>query len=334
MTHFTEMVEWVLPQVVAVNRAVTRPVIEKKTGLRMLSTGSDFGQIVTHVDVGVSNALLDGGVPNVEGLRTRYSGSFSEEKDSPKRVSSLVIYQVDPIDGTGDFQKTYNTQQVMPPTTLVTKLSRKSVTDPFVPVAGMIFEILNEYAIVGDGTRTGLFVAGKNVVNEVPIRKASPRSTGLPLRVNRRFSYPQDVYDNKFPQFLKEHSCDIQQVAVGGAGMQMLHFLRHIFEPADSGAGAFLSLDPIDVIFNCQPDWKTWDTDPGKVITSAWDCVFYEHIKEQFDAVVPNAAAEKLSDMLHRGGCRFGDKSEKLQILTQHASRFESLGYDLLSKNY
>jgi hypothetical protein len=333
------MVNWVLPQVIAVNRAVTRPVIEKKTGLKVVSSGEDFGQIVTNVDIGVSNALLNGGIQGVEGLRSRYPGSFSEEQDSPVRRSSLEIYEVDPIDGTGDFQKTYNTPSVMSPTTLVTKLIRESVDDPFRPVAGMIFEIVNQYAIIGDGTSTGLFVAGKDGVVQIPIQKIPPSDVKVPLRINRRFSYPQDVYDNEFPKFLESYLYNVQQVAVGGAGMQALQFFRSIFEPADSGAEAFSALKKIDVIFNCQPDWKTWDTDPAMVIARAWDCVLLDNIENNYFVSPPNAAAEKMTDMWHRHGCRLGKESwdgvmTTPYILGELARTFRELGNDLLSKNY
>ena len=339
MEHFTEMVKWVLPQVIAVNRVVTRPVIEKKTGLKVLSSGEDFGQIVTNVDIGVSNALLNGGISGVEGLRSRYPGSFSEEQDSPVRRSSLVIYEVDPIDGTGDFQKTYNTSSVMSPTTLVTKLVRESVDEPFRPVAGMIFEIVNQYAIIGDGTSTGLFVAGKDGVVQIPIQKISQSGVKIPLRINRRFSYPQDVYDNEFPKFLEQYGCDIQQVAVGGAGMQALQFFRGVFEPADSGAEAFSGLEKIDIVFNCQPDWKTWDTDPATVIARAWGCKLYDNIEDNAEITPPNAAAEKMSDMWHRYGCRLGEESVDGMMtaplaLGELARTFRELGNDLLSKNY
>ena len=88
--NYTEMVH-VLERVAQVNRAVTLPFIQKKTGLQVVSQGADHGMIVTEADLNVSKSLL---AP----LRDDYPGSFSEEDDSPQRLKSTELYQVDPID--------------------------------------------------------------------------------------------------------------------------------------------------------------------------------------------------------------------------------------------
>lgn len=340
------MTQWVLPQVVAVNHAVTRPVIEKKTGLTIVSAGKNFGEVVTNVDIGVSDALLNGGIPGVEGLRSRYPGSFSEEQDSAERLNATAIYEVDPIDGTGDFKETYNTDRVMSPTTLVTKLVRDSVSDPFRPVAGMIFEIVNEYALIGDGKRTGLFVIrSDSSIIEAPLRTVHPQyeCSGHSIRINRRFAYPQDVFDKLFPEFLKGKITPdlLEPILVGGAGMQALQYFRKQVEPAGPGAEAFANLEPIDVVFNCQPDWKTWDTDPARIIAKGmpFSCMVYGSVFDE-NAIEPNAAAPTLAEMWHRSGCMLGESPDYdswalPMLLRQCAKEFQQSGLgDLLSINY
>ena len=82
--------------------------------------------IVTEADKKVSQYLLDGGIQGIAGVRKQYPGSFSEEDDSPERLQVAEIYQIDPIDGTGDMVDTYKSSNVKGPTTLVSKLIRES----------------------------------------------------------------------------------------------------------------------------------------------------------------------------------------------------------------
>jgi hypothetical protein len=347
------MVE-VLGSVARVNRAVTRPFIEKKTGLKIVSEGKNFGEIVTVADVGISEALLDGSPKlGVSGLRSRYPGSFSEEQDSPERTTSLAIYEVDPLDGTGDFKKTYGSRNVIPPTTLVTKLERKNVNDPFVPVAGLIFEIVHEYVLVSDGEEVGFFAMTEDGnVERIPFNFAfgeawwtGDSETGaMPVRLNRRESYFQYNFDLAFARFLPYDGSRVTQVRVGGAGMQALHVFRNyvvpvkpvLGQPAWSAVTAFLNLNPIDISFNCQPDWKTWDTDPAIPIATA---IAKEHrraehgsdfCKEPFFAgdiygnpLTANAAAPTTKDMWHRTGTVLTTSDQLSWALCSQAKRFE-----------
>src|SRR3989344_2644484 len=116
--------------------------------------------------------MLDGSSEiGVDGLRSRYPHSFSEEQDAPGRRTALEIYEVDPLDGTGDFKKTYATDAVMSPTMLVAKLRRKSANVSFSVVGGIIFEIVHQYAIVSDDQRIGLFaINADGLIVEAPIR--------------------------------------------------------------------------------------------------------------------------------------------------------------------
>ena len=81
-----EEIATIVERLVRVNRAVTRPFIQKKTGLEVVAEGQNFGEIVTNADIGISNALLNGGVPGVPGFRSTHPGSFSEEDDTPERL--------------------------------------------------------------------------------------------------------------------------------------------------------------------------------------------------------------------------------------------------------
>ena len=193
----------VLNNVFEVNRAVTRPFIEKKTGLQVVSEGEDLGSIVTEADKNVSLYLLDGGIKGIQGMRSKYSGSFSEEDDSPDRTSSKIIYQVDPIDGTGDFKLTYTSNKVIGPTTLVSKLVRKDIKEDFNPIGGIIFDTINQIALVSDGNQIGLYKVVENgEVQEVPIeRREFNPSFGDKLNINRRVCYPQLTFDGAFMKY-------------------------------------------------------------------------------------------------------------------------------------
>lgn len=333
MDNYGEMVNVVLPWVAKVNRAITWPVLQKKTGMDVVSAGKNFGEIQTNLDVGISKALLDGAPKlGISGLCAMYPGSFSEEQDSLERMKSLVIYEVDPLDGTGDLKKTYQTNNVMSPTTLITKLERKSVADPFAPVAGMIFEVLNEYALVSDGHRLGLYkIAANGATERTPFdfwwsgdeRTGHFKTERSVVHLNRRYSYPQNNYDIEFKKFCDEIRLPIIQVPVGGAGMQALQFFRQYINPPEGKLIAFEKLEGIDMIFNCQPDWKTWDTDPANIIAEAIAnrdqvCMELRGFKNDKNKLfgwpkldkdilgkplTANAAAPDLKGMWHCSGC-------------------------------
>ena len=139
--------------VARVNLAVISPQFAKKTGIQIVSEGANLGEVVTELDVKSSKFLLDGGLDGVEGIRASYPGSFSEEDDSPERQNALTIYQIDPMDGSGDFKKSHGTDEVIGPTILVSKLSRSDMHHPFEVQSGMIFDAREQYALISDGQR-------------------------------------------------------------------------------------------------------------------------------------------------------------------------------------
>ncbi len=348
MDTFEELTRWVLSQVMQVGRFVAQPVIEQKTGLKVVSEGENFGEIVTDLDLGIGQVLLHG-LPqsnaldvNVVGLRRLYPGSFSEEEDSPLRRKALEIYQIDPLDGTGDFKKTYGTDAVMPPTLLVTKLERDSSNVPFRAIGAIILELVHGYAIVSDGSQIGLFEFDEKSVGGVrpiPFEKTVvwTWTSKQQFALNWRPSYPQNVRDERFVAFLQERGLSPKLTRTGGAGMQALQFFRNFLQPTGCtpASVAFGDLEPLDIIFNAQPDWKTWDIDPINVVAKALGVGFPTDIFGR--SLEANAAAATMKEMWHRNGCVF-TVSVGLQGELEKAVRdFHLAGdpeRDLLSINY
>jgi hypothetical protein len=332
---YDEMVN-VLGNVATVNRVVTRPFIEKKTGLQVVSEGEDLGNIVTEADKNVSLYLLDGGIKGIKGMREVYKGSFSEEDDSSDRLNAKTIYQVDPIDGTGDFKLTYTSKNVIGATTLVSKLTRKSLEDKFNPIGGIIFDTLNQIALISDGKQIGLYKVAENAeIQEVPIEirdfKHGVRDT---QRINRRVCYPQLTFDGAFMKYLQEKGgLEVKRVNVGGAGTLALQFFRNYIHPKEEVKG-FSDLETISTLFNAQPDWKTWDTDPTEVIANALGLprrtsVFGEELKA-------NASKKDLNQMHHTQGYVLAPNMELGRYLTDLARDFQHRNPDanLLEKDY
>lgn len=332
MSNFDEMVGF-LEHVARVNRAVTWPFIEKKTGLKVVSEGADFGEIVTEVDKGVSLYLLNGGIEGISGVRAEYPGSFSEEDDTEKRPSSLKVIQIDPLDGTGDFKKTYKTENVIGPTTLVSKLARESPEQPFSPVAGIIFDIKYEIALVSDGKDIGLFNVSDGKIAEVKYGLVHPEwSRKAPLFINKRYSYPQNNFDEFCDKYLPGRGLKVKRIPVGGAGTIAMQFFRQFIEPKQPTY--FSELRPITICFNAQPDWKTWDTDPTEVIANA---LGLPERRDIYGAPLKaNAANPTLKDMHHTNGYVLAPNDELRSLLTGHAAEFQRLnpGKPLTEKNY
>lgn len=328
---------------VKIGQLIARPVIEKRTGLKVISEGANLGEIVTDLDIGISRAILDG-VPdhNIFGLRHYYSGSFSEEDDSSKRRTALEIYQIDPLDGTGDFKKTHGSDSVMPPTLLITKLKRESANLPFQAIGAIIYDLVNEYGILSDGSQIQMFEARTDhyLFSEMSWSRTqiwpwhSPKQI---FAVGLRESYPQDVRDGKFIEFLRDKGFRPELVKTGGAGMQALQFFRNFMQPTGHtpGAIAFGNLKPLDIIFNAQPDWKTWDVDPINVVARALGVGFPTDIFGR--SLEANAVAVTMRDMWHRQGCVFTASIGLSGELEKAANEFHVPGdpeRDLLSINY
>lgn len=325
LDNYTEMVH-ILENVAKVNMAVTLPFIQKKTGLQVVSHGADHGMIVTEADLNVSKSLLGP-------LRENYPGSFSEEDDSAQRLKSTEIYQVDPIDGTGDFVDTYQSSKVTGPTTLVSRLKRKSLTDKFVPVAGLIFDAVHEIALVSDGTEVGLYkVRADGKIEEVKFEGTEPKK-GDKVKINRRVSYPQLTFDGPFMDYLKAQGINVQRVNVGGAGIFALQVFRNYIQPKQSVPG-FSDLEALTIGFNAQPDWKTWDTDPTEVIANALGLPKRTDIYGCL--LTANAANEKLSDMHHKTGYILSTSAQLRGEVVRLAGKFQERNPDcsLLKKDY
>ncbi len=332
--NYTEMVH-VLEDVARVNRAVTRPFIENKTGLKVVDEGEDHGMIVTEADKKVSLYLLDGGIEGIQGLRESYPGSFSEEDDSSKRLKGKTIYQVDPLDGTGDFKDTYESNNIIGPTTLVSKLQRNSLESKFSPVSGMIFDTLNEIALISDGKDIGLYKVDKD--GKIKDIKYDVKEFNPPLddklMVNRRVCYPQLTFDGPFMDFLSKNGLNIERTIVGGAGTLGLQLFRNYIEPKEFVKG-FSDLESISVLFNAQPDWKTWDTNPTDVIANALGLPKRTDIYG--GKLTENAANKELQDMHHTKGYVLSPNKELHNYFTEAAKEFQERNPDvsLLKKNY
>jgi hypothetical protein len=249
-------------------------------------------------------------------------------------MEALEIIQLDPIDGTGDFADTYQTSKVMPPTTLVSKLTRPTTHDLFQPEWGIIFDVVNEIALVSDGEAVFLFGADEHGLKEVPYERTKPPwKEGEVIYINRRVSYPQLTYDGPFMDFLQKN-LNIVQVPTGGAGIFAMQVFRNYIQPTGPGAEAFANLQPITIGFNCQPDWKTWDTDPTEVIAAALK------MPRRCDAfnntLHVNAAAQTLAGMHHKSGFVLSTSHLVQMTLCATANDFKDRNRDcpLTAKNY
>lgn len=336
MGQLERMVEVLFPQVVNACRNAVLPRLREK-GITVVSHGADFGEIVTDMDIGASALLLDG-VEGKGGLRRLLPGSFSEESDSPRRRDALVLYENDPCDGTGDAVATRDAGAIVGPTNLTAYLERPTNNDPFMPVVGLIYDVLGEYAIIGGvghvllgrASEDGSFVP-------VPFRLVQDAFdiTRQPIKIGRRRAYPQTNAHERFPAFLGLHGMGIMQVSVGGAGTQALQLFRsHIVPVNQADLPAFARLERIDAIVNAQPDWKTWDTDPTIAIARALELpdatdLFGDPLRE-------NAAAPTMSDMHHRQGFVLAYDAGLRDSFTDEARVFRDTypELNLLEKNY
>jgi len=342
MADIDEMVTF-LECTAKVNRAITLPFLQRRTGLQVVDAGQDHGMVVTDADKKVSLYLLDGGLEGVPGVREKYPGSFSEEDDNPEaRKKATIIIQIDPLDGTGDMVDTYATPHVVSPTTLVSKLTRTSKNEPFRPVAGFIFNVLDGFAIVSDGQNVVLYqVDETGRLQEVKYERTEPTiwtpGNGIPVSINRRLSYTQHAFDGPFMNYLEAHRINVQMVDVGGAGTQALNLFRNYFKPTDvkgRGARVFNNLPLLTILFNAQPDWKTWDTDATDVIARALGLENATSIWGE--ALTANAANPTLNEMHHTTGYVLSTSPQLRQAMTTAAVDFQRRNPDanLLAKDY
>lgn len=328
MLHYLEFVS-------KVNRKYTLPFIQKKTGLNIVNKGEDHGMIVTSADLNVSKALLDG-FEGSEGFRDVYPGSFSEEDDSKTRQYCYDIIQVDPIDGTGDMVDSYKGKKITGPTTLISKLGRNGLHDYFSPKAGLIFDIVHEIGLISDGVNVGLYkinVEGK--VEDVKYELTRPTwKYGDKVRINRRISYPQLTYDGAFMDYLRSNKIDVEIVPVGGAGIFAMQVFRNYIQPTSDNGKDFADLEKIDIGFNAQPDWKTWDTNPTDVIA---DALKMPERKDIFGRpLTANAALSSLKEMHHTTGYVLSTSNFLRDLIIGAANEFTARNPDcsLLKKDY
>jgi len=318
--NYAEMIH-MLESVAKVNQVVTLPYLEKKTGLQIIEKGQDHGMIVTEADRKVSQYLLEGGIENIPGIRTQYPGSFSEEDDTPERLQSTEIYQIDPLDGTGDMVDTYQGSRVVCPTTLVSKLERTSTDQNFTPVSGLIFEVLNQFALVSDGDRIGLYQFQDGKVKEIDYELTEHpfKIFSEPIKINRRPSYPQLTFDGPFIDYLKSQGLNIEQTNMGGAGTFALQFFRNYIQPKQEIKG-FSELEPLTIGFNAQPDWKTWDTDATEVIANALNLPQRTDIYG--NDLTANASRDTLQQMHHTRGYILSPNTTLANIFTKLTREF------------
>ena len=335
--NFEEMLE-ILKDTARVNRAIAHRTIAAQIN-PTLDEGADLGEIKTGVDVNTSRALLYGqGVYGITPFCQRYPGSFSEEEDSPLRYDAKEALMADPFDGTGDYKRTYQTSRIIHPTTLVTKIVRDSVLEPFRPISAFILDIIDEIALVSDGNYLGLFsINTEGDVVEIPCKRIQPPEwkIGDPIFINRRVSFPQVSFDVQFVQkFLPKQGFSTKQVHIGGAGLSGLQFFRNYLEPLDSRGDPFRQLKPLTILFNCQPDWKTWDVDPSRVFAQALGLspctdIYGKHL-------YANPAVIHIRDMWHLNGCVFSTSGHLQEHLCELAEEFEERNPDckLTNKDY
>ncbi len=244
---------------------INRVVFNGGLRLNAIENPQDISTIVTVQDKRISKLFLTVGIDCHMGVQHERPGSYSEEMDSPERTNVLELDEFDPIDGTGDLKfsaygKPYGA------TNLVSRLRRCSRTEPFVPIAGMIFDFIDEMVLLGDSNCVELYkVDGEKFVRiQYKLRSGEWRH-GEPIRIGKRVAYPHQGFD-KFLDYLKnEKKLDLHIVTVGGAGRAAEQLFRTNMT-VPRGTLADYEDTAIDVFFNYQGDHKTWDLDPTLAI--------------------------------------------------------------------
>ncbi len=326
-----------LRKLALVNHEITRPILQAKTGMDIVSKGEDLSQIVTVVDQRVSKYLLDSGLQEFKfkGVRNTYPGSFSEEDDSKARLNALKLWQIDPMDGTGDAKATYKTDHLIGPTTLVSLLERESIDEPFSTIGGIIFDIVSGTAIISDGKEIILYKFDEdNNLKEISYNRTQPDLNPNILRINKRITYPQYHFDEFCSLWLPEQDTQVVRVCVGGAGTLAMQFLRQYIEPTSDNGAFFKGLKPINIVANYQPDHKTWDLRPLEVMLKALDA---PPIVDGFGSPLnQNEASPTLEDMYLTQGYVCAPSVELRNLITNQAKAFQAANPErsLTEKNY
>lgn len=341
MTQNYEELNRIANGLVAIRNQVILPIISKKVGFAITNAGKDFGEIQTKADLTISDLILNKGFGGEKALRELYPGSFSEEDDTrlEERLQAKTIWQLDPMDGTGDFKKTYTSANPLGPTLLLSKLKREKIEDKFTPVSGLIFDPISGIILMSDSENIGLYrINDRDKVVEVPFefKEIKPWNQSI-IRLNQRFSYPQNVFDNDFALYLTANTYAIEKIKIGGAGRFAMQVFRNYIEPKEDNF--FTRLESLDVGFNAQPDWKTWDVDANiPIITALGKRGYQVDIPTNIfgEEIIPNASEDALKKMHLTTGYVIGPNSDLKQKIIQHGAEFraQNPNLNLLEKNY
>lgn len=320
------------PLAAATSAEIHRPMLAKKGVLKVVDVGADFGELVTSLDLKASEALLHGIKDRYPGLAELLPGSFSEETDSPERTKSLNIWEVDSMDGSGDALKTG-----LSPTVLVSRLSRESTDKPFEVIGGLILDVQGGFAIVSDRQEMRLGVQGDHgEFRQIRTRRLYPDPNQGAVAIPRREAYPQHLAHEDFPEFLANYlKREVKQIPAGGAGRQALQFLRGYLEPTNArDCPNFYNLPSINVLLNCQPDWKTWDTDPLRVALQSLGLPAPQNIYGE--SLQANASANSMKQMHHSEGVLVAADQKQLELIAEAVKEFEKIHgkKSLLNKDY
>lgn len=317
MTTLERLQQEVFPLVAATARLIHRPAFKK--GLTVVAHGDQLDNIVTDLDLSASDALLNG-IPELglTGLATLLPGSFSEEHDDPRRRDALEIWQIDPMDGSGDAKVIG-----MSPTVLVTLLKRKFTSAWFQPVGALVYDVFGDYALVSDGYAVRLGVSGpRGEWQSIYLDFTSSNwQVGNVIRLPHRIAYLQRNAHEAFPNFLRGKGYCLEQVLTGGAGYQTLQLMRSLVTPRHPiDCPAFYGIPSVHAIPNFQPDWKTWDVDPLMVLARA--VARLVSIWERMEPPNASYARDLKHGVVYTGGCMVAVTNELQKILMESAVEF------------
>lgn len=322
--------------------AINREVFRGGLRLNALENPGDISTIVTVQDRAISRLFLQEGIGKWPGVQMALPGSFSEEMDSQGRAKELTVIQLDPIDGTGDLNKSTHpdyaefrkrTGIVRPygATNLVSKLERRTADEPFTSTSGLIFDFIDEVALIGDGETAELYRAENGKLTPIRFRLQQRNyRVGEPIRIGKRVAYPHEGFD-EFLRYLREKkNLNLKVVTIGGAGRAALQVFRTNMHPDGAVPNDYRDT-ALDVLFNAQPDHKTWDLDPTLAIYGTLGVTKPTDVYG--DPLTANAAVPELRPgAWHTNGYIYSARGKGLHdMMAQYARDFEhDTGYCVL----
>lgn len=320
--------------------AINREVFRGGLRLHALENPVDISTIVTVQDNAISRMYLQDGIGEFEGVQRRLPGSFSEEMDSPQRRSALKAYELDPIDGTGDLKFSADSGKPYGATNLVSRLERQDISHPFTSTAGLIFDFVDEMALLGDGYEAELCKVDGNRLVKIPWKlNYRPYMDGEPIRIGKRDAYPHEGFD-AFLRYLKDgKKLKLEVVRIGGAGRGALQLFRTNMD-TDGPVPDDYKKTAIDVFFNYQPDHKTWDLDPTlamhRCLNVTTPTSVYGNGLDANAALPPYSGSKDAFDPLawHKKGYLYSARGTELHTLMANAAKdFErDTGHSVLAK--